>query len=153
MAIWLQPNTQASIMKSFIYTEAQIPEIVPQVLEYTAGRKLFALTGEIGAGKTTFVKSICTHLGCEVPATSPTYAIVNEYAYSDAQVEKLVYHIDLYRLSELEETLAIGIEEYLYSDQYCFIEWPELIEDLLPEDTVRIKIELLPNSDRKIIIL
>ncbi len=133
-----------------------LPKAVKTVLEHTKnGRNKLVLTGEIGAGKTTFIKAFCHYLGVEEAVSSPTFALVNEYSYFDqeASTDRTIYHMDLYRLKDIEEALQIGIEEYLYGPDWCLIEWPEIIEPLLPEDVVRIKFELETNSTRKILIL
>ena len=87
--------------------------------------------------------------------SSPTFALVNEYVYTEASsgVLRSAYHLDLYRLRSIEEALEIGVEDYLYSNNYCFVEWPEIIEPLLPEDTLRIHFEMLSDSQRKMLIL
>ena len=110
---------------------------------------VFAFYGKMGAGKTTFIKAICEALGVEDVVTSPTFAIVNEYA--DAKGEP-VYHFDFYRIKNLREAYDIGCEEYFYSGYPCFIEWPELVEELLPEDTVKVSIEVLENEERIVTI-
>ena len=111
-----------------------------------------AFSGEIGAGKTTFIQVICRQLGVdEAEVVSPTFALIN--AYDVAGSSRQIYHMDLYRLESLDEALQIGIEDYLYGGDYCLIEWPELIEALLPDDTVRIKLEILGDSSRKILFL
>ena len=104
---------------------------------------MFAWYAQMGAGKTTLIKEICRQLGSSDHFSSPTYSIVNEYRISE---QTKIYHIDLYRLKDVEEALSIGIEDYLYSNYYCFVEWPELVEHLLPEDTVKVTI----NSDGNI---
>ena len=111
--------------------------------------RVFAFYGKMGAGKTTFIKAICEALGVEDVVTSPTFAIVNEYA--DAKGEP-VYHFDFYRIKNLREAYDIGCEEYFYSGYPCFIEWPELVEELLPEDTVKVCIEVLENEERIVTI-
>lgn len=101
--------------------------------------KVFAFYGKMGAGKTTFIKAICESLGVDDTVTSPTFAIVNEY-----ESDKLgypIYHFDFYRIKKLEEVYDMGYEDYFYGGGVCFIEWPELIEDLLPEDTIRVEIK------------
>lgn len=100
---------------------------------------VFAFYGKMGAGKTTFIKAICEELGVEDVITSPTFAIVNEYR-SDSSGE-LIYHFDFYRIKKLEEVYDMGFEDYFYSGALCFIEWPELIEELLPSDAVKVTIE------------
>ena len=111
--------------------------------------RVFAFYGKMGAGKTTFIKAICEALGVKDVVTSPTFAIVNEYA--DA-VGEPVYHFDFYRIKNLKEACDIGCEEYFYSGYPCFIEWPELVEELLPEDTVSVTIEVLEDESRTITI-
>ncbi|MBO4551331.1 MAG: tRNA (adenosine(37)-N6)-threonylcarbamoyltransferase complex ATPase subunit type 1 TsaE [Bacteroidaceae bacterium] len=111
--------------------------------------RVFAFYGKMGAGKTTFIKAICEALGVEDVVTSPTFAIVNEYV--DAKGEP-VYHFDFYRIKNLREAYDIGCEEYFYSGYPCFIEWPELVEELLPEDTVSVRIEVLENEERVVTI-
>ena len=99
---------------------------------------VFAFYGGMGAGKTTFIKAVCEELGVEDVVTSPTFAIVNEYR-SETSGE-LIYHFDFYRIKKLEEVYDMGYEDYFYSGATCFIEWPELVEELLPEDAVKIRV-------------
>lgn len=109
-----------------------------QFIENIGRSRVFAFYGKMGAGKTTFVKALCEELGCDDVITSPTFAIVNEYTDGEQQP---VYHFDFYRIKKLEEVYDMGYEEYFYSGALCLIEWPELIEDVLPDDTVRVTIE------------
>lgn len=106
---------------------------------------IFAFYGKMGAGKTTFIKAICEALGVKDVVTSPTFALVNEYADAEGQP---VYHFDFYRIKNLREAYDMGCEEYFYSGYPCFIEWPELVEELLPDDTVKVNIEVLENESR-----
>ena len=106
---------------------------------------VFAFYGKMGAGKTTFVKAICEELGVEDVITSPTFAIVNEYGIGG---EGRIFHFDFYRIKRLEEVYDMGYEDYFYSGALCFIEWPELIEDILPEDAVRVTIEEREDGSR-----
>ena len=110
--------------------------------------KVFAFYGKMGAGKTTFIKAVCEELGVTDVITSPTFAIVNEYR-SDATGE-LIYHFDFYRIKKLEEVYDMGYEDYFYSGALCFLEWPELIEELLPSDAVKVTISETDNGDRMI---
>ena len=105
-------------------------------------RTVFAFYGKMGAGKTTFIKAICEELGVEDVITSPTFAIVNEYATADGDS---IFHFDFYRIKKLEEVYDMGYEEYFYGGALCFIEWPELIDELLPDDAV--KVYITENAD------
>ena len=107
--------------------------------------RVFAFYGKMGAGKTTFIKAICEALGVEDVVTSPTFAIVNEYADASGSP---VYHFDFYRIKNLKEAYDIGCEEYFYSGYPCFIEWPELVEELLPENVVTVRIEVQGDESR-----
>jgi len=127
---------------------------MPNFFEQVEGRRKFVLYGDIGAGKTTFVQAFCRYLGVEEAVTSPTFALVNEYTFLQKNgIEEYIHHIDLYRLETVEEALDIGIEDYLYDPHYCLIEWPQLIEPLLPGDVVRIKFEIVEHSTRKLVLL
>ena len=123
-----------------------IREVARKFVEEIGERRVFAFYGKMGAGKTTFIKAVCEELGVEDVITSPTFAIVNEYTSG----EKSIYHFDFYRIKKLEEVYDMGYEEYFYSGALCFIEWPELIEELLPEDAVKVIIETLPSGGRSI---
>ena len=107
--------------------------------------RVFAFYGKMGAGKTTFVKALCEVLGCADVITSPTFAIVNEYTDGEGSP---IYHFDFYRIKKLDEVYDMGYEEYFYSGALCLIEWPELIEDILPEDAVRVTIEEQADGSR-----
>lgn len=110
-------------------------------------RTVFALYGSMGAGKTTFTKAICQVLGVEDSISSPTFAIVNEYRSASGE---LIYHFDFYRIRKLEEVYDMGYEDYFYSGALCFVEWPELIEELLPADTVRVDIRENEDGSRSV---
>lgn len=107
--------------------------------------KIFAFIGEMGVGKTTLIKSICEKLGVIENVNSPTFSIVNEYT---TKTNKIIYHFDCYRLKNIEEALEIGIEEYLYSGNLCFIEWPDKIASLLPDNLIEVNIKELENGKR-----
>lgn len=132
-----------------------LPQAVEQLLAFAGDRKKWFFYGEIGAGKTTFIKAICQHLGVAETVSSPTFSLINEYTYPVAgeKAEQYIYHLDLYRLNSLEEALDIGIEDYLDNPYFCWIEWPELIEPLLLEEVVKIKLEISEHSTRKILFL
>lgn len=128
----------------------KIQEAAKNFVANMGDNTVFAFYGKMGAGKTTFVKAICEELGVEDTITSPTFAIVNEYR-SDLAGE-LIYHFDFYRIKKLDEVYDMGYEDYFYSGAICFIEWPELIEELLPGNTVKVSIEELENGEREVIL-
>ena len=115
------------------------------ILEKCGSARVFAFDGKMGAGKTTFIKHLCEAMGTEDVVNSPTFAIVNVYEVASGEE---VYHFDCYRIKDIREAMDFGAEEYLYSGNYCFIEWAEMIEPLLPEDTVWVKIEVEENGER-----
>ena len=127
-----------------------ISEAAREFVSHIGERRVFAFYGHMGAGKTTFIKAICEALGVEDVITSPTFAIVNEYTPSSFLLppSSKIYHFDFYRIKRLEEVYDMGYEDYFYSGALCFIEWPELIEELLPEDAVRITISEQPDGSR-----
>lgn len=110
---------------------------------------VFAFNGQMGAGKTTFIKALCEALGVTETVTSPTFSIVNEYR-SD-ETGELIYHFDFYRIKKLEEAYDMGCEDYFYSGAVCLIEWPELVEDLLPGNTVWVDIRVNDDESRTIV--
>ena len=125
-----------------------IREAARQFVGNMGDASVFAFYGGMGAGKTTFIKAICEELGVEDVITSPTFAIVNEYRANETG--ELIYHFDFYRIKKIEEVYDMGYEDYFYSGALCFIEWPELIEELLPDDAVRVRIEEIEGGKRKV---
>ena len=127
---------------------ADIDRAAREFIDAIGTRRLFAFYGKMGAGKTTFIKAVCEALGTTDVVTSPTFAIVNEY---DTASGRPVFHFDFYRIKRITEVYDIGYEDYFYnSDGLCFMEWPELIEDILPDDTVRVSITEQPDGSRLI---
>ena len=122
------------------------------ILEKCGDRRVFAFNGKMGAGKTTFIKQLCEAMGTEDIVNSPTFAIVNVYEVEAKGERQEVYHFDCYRIKDLREAMDMGTEEYLYSGDYCFIEWAEMIEPLLPDDLVTVDMEVLENGDRELVI-
>ena len=125
------------------------------ILVKCGDRRVFAFNGKMGAGKTTFIKQLCEAMGTEDVVNSPTFAIVNVYEVEELKAENgkvktEVYHFDCYRIKDIREAMDMGTEEYLYSGNYCFIEWAEMIEPLLPDDLVTVDIEVLENGDREL---
>lgn len=109
--------------------------------------RVFAFYGKMGVGKTTFIQSVCKVLGSPDNVTSPTFALINEYK---TERQDSIFHFDFYRIKDMEEAYDLGYEDYLYSGNYCLIEWPEMIEPLLPENIVEVKIEVEENGGRRI---
>ena len=137
-----------------IETIADWDVLAGKLLEYAEDRRKFFLYGEMGVGKTTLTQAVCRKLGAGEGAVSPSFALVNEYHYLDVKGQShLFYHLDLFRLKHEQEALDIGIEDYLYDEDYCFVEWPDLIEALAPEDVIRIRIRLESDSVRKVLFL
>lgn len=126
-----------------------LSRVAAEFLEKAGNNTLFALYGPMGVGKTTFVKAVADCLGIEDDVTSPTFAIVNEYVTAD---RKRVYHFDFYRVKNIAEAMDFGYEEYFYSGNPCFIEWPEMIEPLLPEDAVICHFSELPDGRRELVV-
>lgn len=126
----------------------QIHEAAREFIAAMGDNTVFAFYGKMGAGKTTFIKAICEELGVSDVITSPTFAIVNEYRSDEGG--ELIYHFDFYRIKKLEEAYDMGYEDYFYSGALCFIEWPELIEELLPESTAKVTIEEAEEGQRKV---
>lgn len=122
-----------------------------EILKVCEPHRVFAFDGQMGAGKTTFIKSLCEAMGTADIVNSPTFAIVNVYDVEQPYKGE-VYHFDCYRLKDIREAIDFGAEDYLYSGNYCFIEWPEMIDALLPDDTVYIRIHVLENGDRQLTI-
>ena len=133
-------------MKITIKSLDTIREAAKTFVKNMGNGHVFAFYGKMGAGKTTFIKAICEELGVEDVITSPTFAIVNEYR--SATTNELIYHFDFYRIKKLDEVYDMGYEDYFYGGSLCFLEWPELIEDLLPEDATKVSIEETENGAR-----
>lgn len=127
-------------------TMQQLPNVAADIIQYDSQNRIFLFYGEMGAGKTTLIKALCQQLGVEGAVTSPTFSIVNEYANKNGRI----YHFDFYRLKTQTEALDMGYEEYFYSGEYCFIEWPEKIPDLLPESYISVNIYQQTDRSRKI---
>lgn len=127
-----------------------IHEAAKQFIAAMEDNTVFAFYGKMGAGKTTFIKAICEELGVTDVINSPTFAIVNEYR-SD-ETGELIYHFDFYRIKKLDEVYDMGYEDYFYSGALCFIEWPELVEEVLPGDAVKVTIEEMEDGTRSVLL-
>lgn len=125
----------------------EIRDVARQFLKLVGDHKIMAFYGKMGVGKTTFIKALCEELGVQDVINSPTFAIVNEYMDGEGET---IYHFDFYRIKRPEEVFDIGFEEYVYSGKLCLMEWPELIEPVLPEETLKITITENPDTTRTI---
>jgi tRNA threonylcarbamoyladenosine biosynthesis protein TsaE len=118
---------------------SELPIAAKKLLETFSDKKTFAVNGQMGAGKTTFIKAICSEIGVKDNITSPTFSIVNEYLSDNGEK---IYHFDFYRIKSINEAYDLGYEDYFYSNAFCFIEWPEKIAELIPNDCVVVNITL-----------
>ena len=133
-------------MDLHISSISDLPVAASQIISFSGANKIFLFYGDMGAGKTTLIKILCAKLGVEDSVTSPTFSIVNEYAGNEGPV----YHFDFYRLKSQNEALDMGYEEYFYSGNYCFIEWPEKIAGLIPEQYTGVRIHVADDGSRQI---
>jgi len=133
-------------MKFIVENESELNYVVTEILQHHLTTKIFLFTGNLGAGKTTMIKYFANQLGYSGKVKSPTYGLVNEYNIAN---KSIIYHFDLYRLKNLNEAIDIGLEDYLYSNNYCFIEWYNMVEQLLPNNCVVINIDV--DSQQRII--
>jgi len=131
---------------NIVFSLDQIQEVAEQILASNP-KKIILFNGEMGVGKTTLIKQLCKSLGVQDATSSPTFSLVNEYNAANNQI---VYHFDFYRLNKETEALDMGVDDYLYSGNWCFIEWSEKIENLLPEETSTVSIELLSDGKREL---
>ena len=126
-----------------------IHQTAQKFIDQIGDRTIFAFNGKMGAGKTTFIKSICETMGVKETVNSPTFSIVNEYEAADGRI---IYHFDCYRINKIQEALDLGAEEYLYSGNLCFIEWSENIAPILPDSLVNVDIEEGENGKRNVLM-
>lgn len=136
-------------MEIIIKHKKDIPSAAKKLLRQYKRSRIFAFDGPMGAGKTTIIKAACSVLGATDITTSPTFTIVNEYQTRDSGS---IFHIDLYRIKNIEEAYDLGIEEYLSSAAWCFLEWPGIIRDILPAETIFVSISVGDNEERMLLI-
>ena len=138
-------------MEWILKSPEALQALMPQLIQSFAGRRKIALYGDMGAGKTTLVKAMCQAFGIRENTASPTFSLINQYSYAETDGSiSLFHHLDLYRLRSAQEAYDIGLEDLLYDPWYCVIEWPQLAEPLLPENAVRLEIEILGETERRI---
>lgn len=140
------PRNDIDVMQLTATSLSDLPHIARQLLKFAGDERILLFNGDMGAGKTTFVKTLCAELGVSGPVSSPTFAIVNEYIGAQCRI----YHFDFYRLKTQTEALDMGCEEYFYSGDYCFIEWPDKIPDMLPSHYINVTVNVLNDDSRKI---
>ncbi|MCJ0741759.1 tRNA (adenosine(37)-N6)-threonylcarbamoyltransferase complex ATPase subunit type 1 TsaE [Pedobacter montanisoli] len=128
-----------------INSEDELNEVAKSLLKFAQGQKFIVFEGDMAAGKTTFIKAFCKALGSEDIINSPTFSIVNEYDSTHG----IIFHFDFYRLKNIQEAYDIGYEEYFYSNLYCLVEWPQKVEELLPDHYIKVKIDLYGPSGRR----
>ena len=136
-------------MEILIRDKKHLADAAEKFLRHFGENRIFAFYGSMGAGKTTIIKAICKALGATDIVSSPTFTLVNEYRTSGGDT---LYHIDFYRIKKQEEVFDFGIEEYLDGESYCFMEWHELIEEILPEETINVRISVDKNEQRTLLI-
>ena len=136
----------------WIFSLDEIKDVARQWWEAAKGHRVFAFHGEMGSGKTTFIHALCDQRGVHDPVGSPTFSLVNQYAFQDGDEEGLIYHIDLYRIKDEEEAVRAGIEECLYSGATCFVEWPEKAPGIFPPGTAHVFISGIDPDTRNLIL-
>lgn len=141
--------TKTAWIMDIIFTLDDIDNAAKEFVEYTHSHKVFAFSGELGAGKTTFIHAICKQLGVKETVTSPTYAIIQEY---HSEKKSIIYHIDMYRLRDIDEAIEAGVEDCLTSDNICMVEWPEKAILLFPPGTIFVSLQAISNTTRKLIV-
>ncbi|HEV2832347.1 MAG TPA: tRNA (adenosine(37)-N6)-threonylcarbamoyltransferase complex ATPase subunit type 1 TsaE [Hanamia sp.] len=132
-----------------IFEFEEIREAAKSFMQVTKNYKIFAFTGELGAGKTTFINALCKEMGITETVTSPTFSIIQEYNSASG---KIVYHMDLYRIKNKEEAMNAGVEECINSNEICMVEWPEKAPEIFPEQTVYARFEIIGSNKRKLIV-
>lgn len=151
-ALCLQPRCyiDVNLAMEWTFDLESINDVAKECLTAFGNGNVVAIHGEMGAGKTTFVHALCYTKGVKDTVGSPTFSIINEYTYADNGASSIIYHIDLYRLKDEEEAIRTGVEDCLYSNYLCFVEWPERAAGIFPPDTIHIYIEAIGTQRRKL---
>ncbi|MES1222749.1 MAG: tRNA (adenosine(37)-N6)-threonylcarbamoyltransferase complex ATPase subunit type 1 TsaE [Bacteroidota bacterium] len=134
----------------WVFTLTDIQKVATEFWSLVNGSSVIAFHGNMGAGKTTFIHALCDVKGVKDIVGSPTFSIINEYSFQEKGREKKIFHIDLYRLNDEEEARQAGVEDCLYSDHICLVEWPEKTPHLFPDDTIHVDIQAIDNQTRKV---
>lgn len=137
------------IFMEVVFSLSEINSVVQQVWQQNKHQKLWLFYAGMGCGKTTFINALCKYLGVEEAVSSPTFSIINEY---NSKQIGTIYHLDLYRLKDEAEAIDAGVEDVLFSNNYCFVEWPEKAKDIMPEDVCKISIELIDDNRRMLVV-
>ncbi|MEO6135255.1 MAG: tRNA (adenosine(37)-N6)-threonylcarbamoyltransferase complex ATPase subunit type 1 TsaE [Ginsengibacter sp.] len=135
--------------EKIIFSLDRLKAAATQFLSLINEYKVIAFSGDLGAGKTTFINAVCEELGVTERVSSPTYSIIQEYRAGDG---KIIYHMDLYRIKSEDEAIDAGVDDCIYSKEICFVEWPEMVPDIFPANTVYCSFEILENDQRKLIV-
>ena len=152
MGLSFQPCCKHGLILNMIFTVSinQLNDFAIQFWQLAESKKVFAFHGEMGAGKTTIITALCKEKAVIDIISSPTFSIINEYRFSEKNTERIIYHLDLYRLNSMEEIIQAGVEDCIYSDEICFVEWPEKAPELLDQKTVHVYIEILDAATRRV---
>lgn len=140
-------STTLNQMTFRVHGLEDLPKVARALVEQVPLNRVIALYGKMGAGKTTLIRAVCEALKVKETVTSPTFALVNEYTYAS---DRKIYHFDFYRINRIEEAFDLGYDEYFYSGELCLVEWPEKIEPLLPQEVVKLVIEVVSETEREI---
>lgn len=141
-------------MEALIFEKKNLAEAARWLLKLAKNKKKIAFYGEMGAGKTTFIGAFCRELGVKTPTASPTFSLVNQYSFLEKTgAPGIVHHLDLYRLKNLAETLEIGVEEILEDENWALVEWPQLVEPIFPENILKVQLETVGGTKRRLTIL
>jgi tRNA threonylcarbamoyladenosine biosynthesis protein TsaE len=132
------------------FTLDEIQQAAKSLWPVLKDKRVIAFHGKMGAGKTTFIHALCDVKGVKDVVSSPTFSIINEYLYTENGTEKKIFHIDLYRLKDEDDAIRAGVEDCFYSNQICFVEWPEIAPSIFPDNTVHINIELIDENTRSL---
>jgi tRNA threonylcarbamoyladenosine biosynthesis protein TsaE len=145
-----EQHAQLNLLMEMVYSLRELPQTAARFWKVVGNAHVIAFHGKMGSGKTTLIHSLCDALLVKDVISSPTFSIINEYFYTEQDSTKKIFHIDLYRLRDQHEAMQAGVEDCLYSDHVCLVEWPEKISSILPDDTIHVFIEVIGAETRKL---